>query len=69
MRSLNDIIGGFFVFFAIDRFIRLISNGVVEPWAKKRSSKPIVVENYKLAVEFLLLAGAAVCVHKSRKVA
>jgi hypothetical protein len=56
MRGLDDILIGFFGFFAMDRAIRLFSNAVVEPWATKRSDgNPEVVDNWKLIVEFVLL--------------
>lgn len=62
MRALDDILIGFFIFFAIDRAIRLFSNGVVDPWASKRSSDEHVVESWKLGAEFALLVGACLVV-------
>jgi hypothetical protein len=44
MRALDDILFGFLIFFAIERFIRLFSNAVIEPWAEKRTGNPNVVE-------------------------
>lgn len=56
MRALDDILIGFFIFFAIDRAIRLFSNAVVEPWAlQKTGGNKQSTENYKLGVEFFLL--------------
>lgn len=66
MRALDDILIGFFIFFAIDRAIRLFSNGIVEPWADKKSKDKTVVENWKLGAEFLLLMTACVFVIKMR---
>lgn len=66
MRALDDILIGFFIFFAIDRAIRLFSSGVVEPWAQKRTQQPRVIENWKLGVEFVLLVVACVIAFNAR---
>lgn len=66
MRALDDILIGFFIFFAIDRAIRLFSNGIVEPWAEKKSADKTVVENWKLGTEFVLLILACFVVLKMR---
>ena len=55
MRALDDILIGFLIFFALDRAIRLFSNGVVEPWAETRSPDKTTVENWKLGSELVLL--------------
>lgn len=68
MRALDDILIGFFIFFAIDRAIRLFSNAVVEPWAEKRYKGQRTVENWKLGTEFVLLALALVVVFNARGV-
>lgn len=68
MRALDDILIGFFIFFAIDRAIRLFSNGIVEPWAEKKSTNKTVVENWKLGTEFMLLMVACVIVFKMRRI-
>lgn len=67
MRALDDILIGFIIFFALDRAIRLFSNGVVEPWAEKRTTDRNVVENWKLGSEFLILIGALVFVIVNQK--
>lgn len=66
MRALDDILIGFFIFFAIDRAIRLFSNGVVEPWAEKRVQGERNVENWKLGSEFILLLAAVFVVFRMR---
>lgn len=66
MRALDDILIGFFIFFAIDRAIRLFSGAVVEPWAQRKGASQQGAENWKLGVEFLLLVGATVIAWKSR---
>jgi hypothetical protein len=66
MRALDDILIGFFIFFAIDRAIRLFSNSIVEPWADKKSTDKTVVENWKLGTEFALLIVACFVVFKMR---
>jgi hypothetical protein len=68
MRSLDEILLGFFIFFAIERAIRLFSNAVIQPAALKKSSNPEVVENWKLLAEVALLVVACVLVVKFRKV-
>ena len=68
MRALDDILIGFFIFFAIDRAIRLFSNGIVEPWAEKKSTNKTVVENWKLGTEFMLLMVACVVAFKMRRI-
>ena len=67
MRALDDILIGFFIFFTIDRLIRLISNGVIEPWAEKRTGNRNIVENWKLATELLFLLIALGIVYYFRK--
>jgi hypothetical protein len=66
MRALDDILFGFLIFFSIDRFIRLLSNGVVEPWAEKRSSNKNIVENWKLGAELVLLMTSCYLVFRYR---
>ena len=66
MRALDDILVGFFIFFAIDRAIRLFSNAVVEPWAEKKGAGEQGTENWKLAAEFFLLVAATLVAWKSR---
>lgn len=67
MKTLDDILFGFLIFFAIDRTVRLFSNGLVEPWAEKRSKNRNVVENWKLAAEFCALMTALFVVYKNRR--
>ena len=68
MKTLDDILFGFLIFFAIDRLIRLFSNGVVEPWAEGRTNDKTVIENWKIAAEFFALMVAIVFVYKNRRV-
>lgn len=67
MKTLDDVLFGFLIFFAIDRMVRLFSNGVVEPWAEKRSDKRNVIENWKLAAEFGALLMTIFLVYKNRR--
>lgn len=67
MRALDDILIGFFIFFAIDRAIRLFSNSVVEPWAQSKTGDERKVENWKLGSEFVLLLAAVFVVFKMRR--
>jgi hypothetical protein len=67
MKSLDDILFGFLIFFAIERSIRLFSNAIIEPWAKKRTDNPNVVENWKIGTELLFLISACFIVYRFRK--
>ena len=60
MRALDDILFGFLIFFALDRAVRLFSNGVVEPWAQRNNYNKNSVENWKLGSEFVALVAAAI---------
>ena len=64
MRALDDILFGFIVFFAIERGIRIFSNGVIEPWAEKKTGNKNAVENWKLIAEFGALIVAAILVYR-----
>jgi hypothetical protein len=67
MKTLDDILIGFFIFFAIDRAIRLFSNGVVDPWARDNTGDERKVENWKLGAEFIMLMTALFVVFKLRR--
>ena len=67
MKSLDDILFGFLIFFAIERAIRLFSNAVIEPWAQKRTENANVVENWKLGTELAFLVAACFVVYYFRK--
>jgi hypothetical protein len=66
MRALDDILFGFFIFFAIDRAIRLFSGAVVEPWAESTAKNQRAVDNIKLGTELVLLVAAGVAVYYSQ---
>jgi hypothetical protein len=68
MRALDDILIGFFIFFAIDRAIRLFSNGVVDPWARTKTGNERNVESWKMGAELAMLLVALVVVFKLRRV-
>jgi len=67
MRALDDILIGFFIFFAIDRAIRLLSSTVVAPWAEKKSHDHNTVENWKTGAELAMLLVALAVVFKMRR--
>lgn len=67
VRALDDILLGFLIFFALDRVIRLFSNGIVEPWAESKTENKNVVENWKLGAELGLLVVALMIVLNNRK--
>jgi protein-S-isoprenylcysteine O-methyltransferase Ste14 len=68
MRALDDILIGFFIFFAIDRAIRLFSTAVVEPWAQTKTGDERKVENWKTGAELAMLLVALLVVFKMRGV-
>jgi hypothetical protein len=68
MRALDDILIGFFIFFAIDRAIRLLSSAVVEPWAQTKTGDERKVESWKMGAELVMLLVALLMVFKLRKV-
>ena len=51
MRPLDDILIGFFIFFAIDRLMRLFSNTIVADTLRARGASESAIENWKMAVE------------------
>jgi hypothetical protein len=65
-RALDDILLGFLIFFALDRSIRLFSNGIVEPWAETNTTNKNIVENWKLGAELALLITALIFLTKNR---
>ena len=67
MRALDDILFGFLIFFAIERFIRLFSNAVIEPWAKRRTSDELIIDNWKLVTEIVFLIVACFIVYRFRR--
>lgn len=67
MKSLDDILFGFLIFFIIERFVRLISNAIIEPWAQTRTDNVNTVENWKLGAEIAFLIAACIGVYKFRK--
>ena len=68
MRPLDDILIGFFIFFAIDRFVRLFSNTVVAGNLRKRGASPDEIENWKMGVEAIILATGVLLVWRYRHV-
>ncbi len=67
MRALDDILIGFFIFFAIDRAIRLFSTVVVEPWAQAKTGDERKVENWKTGTELAMLLISLFIVFKLRR--
>jgi hypothetical protein len=55
MRSLDDILIGFLIFFTIERGIRLLSNTFIEPLVLKNTGDKEKAESWKLGFEFVLL--------------
>ena len=56
MNTLDDIILGFLIFFAIDRIIQLLSMGLVEPWIRTKTFRERKILCLKLGSEILMIA-------------
>jgi len=67
MKALDDILIGFFIFFAIDRAVRLFSSAVVEPRVAARGASKETIENWKLATEMVILFSCIFLVRKFRR--
>lgn len=67
MKTLDDILFGFLIFFAIDRLIRIFSILVVGPWAEEKTQKENRIESAKLFSEFVLIVFSTVVVWRYRK--
>lgn len=67
MRSLDDILIGFLIFFILERIIKLFGSVVVEPWVQTKTSDEKIVKNWVQAVDVLLLFVALVLVIKYQK--
>jgi len=67
MKTLDDILFGFLIFFAIDRLIRVSSTLVVVPWVEGKTKKENRIESAKLFSEFILIVLAALIVWRYRK--
>ena len=66
MRPLDDILIGFFIFFAIDRLVRLFSNTVVAGTLRKRGASAESIENWKTGIEAVILATGVLLVWRYR---
>ena len=67
MRPLDDILIGFFIFFAIDRLVRLFSNTVVAGNLRNRGASPESIENWKTGVEAVILGTGVLLVWRYRR--
>jgi len=67
MKTLDDILFGFLIFFAIDRLIRIFSILVVGPWVEDKTQKENRIESAKLFSEFVLIVFSTVVVWRYRK--
>jgi hypothetical protein len=67
MKSLDEILFGFLIFFAIERLIRIFSLMVVGPWIETKTSEENRIMSFKLFAEFVLLVFCIVLVHRYRR--
>jgi predicted benzoate:H+ symporter BenE len=66
MRPLDDILIGFFIFFAIDRLIRLFSNTVVAGGLRAQGATEESIENWKMGAEAVILVMCIILVWRYR---
>jgi len=66
MRPLDDILIGFFLFFAIDRFVRLFSNTVVAGNLRELGYDANSIENWKTGIEAVILGSGVALVWRYR---
>lgn len=55
MRPLDDILIGFFIFFAIDRLMRLFSGTIVTDYLRTKGLSDEQIDNWKLGTEAAIL--------------
>jgi len=67
MRSLDDILIGFLIFFILERIIKLFGSVVVEPWVSTMVHNEKSIKNYVQAVDILLLFASLILVIKYQK--
>jgi len=67
MKSLDEILFGFLIFFAIERLIRIFSLMVVGPWIEKQTTEENRIASFKLFSEFVLLVFCIILVHRYRR--
>jgi hypothetical protein len=67
MRSLDDILIGFLIFFILERIIKLIGAVVVEPMVEAKISNQKTVKIWVQAVDVLLLFVALFLVIRYQK--
>lgn len=67
MRSLDDILIGFLIFFILERIIKLIGAVVVEPLVEAKISNQKTVKIWVQAVDVLLLLVALFLVIRYQK--
>jgi len=67
MKALDDILIGFFIFFAIERGVRLFSSAIVEPRLARRGASPKSIENWKIGTEMVFLLLCIFLVIKFRR--
>jgi len=67
MRALDDILIGFFIFFAVDRAVRLFSNAVIERRLKNQGMDKESIENWKLFGEMCILLSCILLVIRFQK--
>jgi hypothetical protein len=67
MRSLDDILIGFIIFFILERIIKLIGAVIFEPMIMKKTNDEKVTKNWVQAIDIALLLIALFLVIKYQK--
>ena len=55
MRSLDDILIGFIIFFILERVVKLLGSIVVEPWIRAKMSDEKNVKNWVQFIDIAIL--------------
>ena len=55
MRTLDDILIGFIIFFILERVIKLLGSIVIEPWIRAKMSNEKNVKNWVQFIDIAIL--------------
>jgi hypothetical protein len=67
MRSLDDILIGFLIFFILERIIKLFGSMVAEPWIETIIKDEKTVKNWVQFIDIILLFTSLILVIKYQK--
>jgi len=67
MRSLDDILIGFLIFFILERIIKLLGSALIEPWVATKVRDEKNVKNWVQGIDILMLFASLLLVIKYQK--